>query len=746
VLDPRTEAGFERNRANGSRSGAVLVGDEGNGTTNLEPLLLYAGRGRQVALSRTAIERLEGHRMRSGPYLGQKMTMVVATALLCTVPIQAWAVGTTPTVVTVDTYAGLGTVPPTGLGVNDAIWDAELGSDETSRLLHEIGVETVRYPGGTYGDMYHWQDHTTEGGFVAPNTDFDTFMRSARRVHAQPIVIANYGTGTAAEAAGWVRYANRIKRYGVKYWEIGNEIYGNGHYGASWEPDNHADKSPAGYANAVVEYAAAMKAVDPSIMIGAVLTTPGNWPDAVVASGDAGPWNQVVLSIAGSSIDFVVIHWYPGGGSPVEALGRPAQAADIGEMLRTQIARYAGPGASRIGIALTEINTSQGMDTQPGALFAADVYPALWASGMFTVSWWNLHDGITAVARFAGQTDYGDAGLLSNASCLPDGSVCEPPVNTPFAAYHALRLVSALADSGDQIIRVTTSNPLVRGHAARHKDGGLSVLLLNEDPDNAQAVTLRYPGFTPAPSGTSIYRYQNGATEITRGHASPTEQTLPPYSLDLIVLRPSVAAPLPPAPGTPIVSRVTDATATVAWTAGQPCVPRRSSYEVYLHDADGSHLAGKTAGTSLGLSGLHAGARYTVTVVARDALGVASWSTAAVSFVMGTPAVSNCAVHFANAGDWGNGYVGSIDITNTGSEPVEGWMLAFTLPRSWESLGGGWNAAWTADGVRVAATNLDWNAAIAPGATVNIGYVGSYTGPNVLPGVFTLNGAVCTTR
>ena len=45
-----------------------------------------------------------------------------------------------------------------------------------------------------------------------------------------------------------MRYANVTKGYGVKYWEIGNEVYGNGHYGADWEADNHADKSPTGYA------------------------------------------------------------------------------------------------------------------------------------------------------------------------------------------------------------------------------------------------------------------------------------------------------------------------------------------------------------------------------------------------------------------------------------------------------------------------------------------------------------------
>jgi alpha-L-arabinofuranosidase len=61
-----------------------------------------------------------------------------------------------------------------------------------------------------------------------------------------------------------VQYANITKGYGVKYWEIGNEIYGNGYYGADWEADNHPSKSPAAYAQNVVQYASAMKTIDPT--------------------------------------------------------------------------------------------------------------------------------------------------------------------------------------------------------------------------------------------------------------------------------------------------------------------------------------------------------------------------------------------------------------------------------------------------------------------------------------------------
>src|SRR5690349_20272254 len=210
-------------------------------------------------------------------------------------------------------------------------------------------------------------------------------MAGARRTGAQPIVIANYGTGSAEEAAEWVRYANVTKKYGVTYWEIGNENYGNGHYGTGWEADDHADLSPTQYANEVVAYAAAMKAVDPKVKIGDVLTTPGNWPDNIVGPCDAAPWNQTVLSIGGPSIDFVNLHWYPGGDDAASALAKPDQVVDIAEQTRAQIGRFAGPGSERIGISLTELNAGSGINTQPGALFAADTLPALWAAGVFTV-------------------------------------------------------------------------------------------------------------------------------------------------------------------------------------------------------------------------------------------------------------------------------------------------------------------------------------------------------------------------
>ncbi|NUO61444.1 MAG: alpha-L-arabinofuranosidase, partial [Hamadaea sp.] len=165
------------------------------------------------------------------------LALTLAAANLA-VPGQAEAADTVT--VRVNTRAGLESVSDAAYGVNHAVWDATLGTNAVADLLKDAGTQTMRYPGGSYSDIYHWKTNTAPGGYVAPDTDFDHFMAGVQRANAQAMVIANYGTGTPEEAAEWVHYANVEKNYGVKYWEIGNELYGNGHYGANWEADDHA--------------------------------------------------------------------------------------------------------------------------------------------------------------------------------------------------------------------------------------------------------------------------------------------------------------------------------------------------------------------------------------------------------------------------------------------------------------------------------------------------------------------------
>jgi hypothetical protein len=645
-----------------------------------------------------------------------------------------------PVAVTVDARAGLATVPGTALGVNDAIWDTTLGTPEVTGLLKDAGVRMRRYPGGSYSDIYHWRDHTAPGGYVAPNTDFDTFMASTERAGAEPMIVANYGTGTAEEAAGWVKSA-RDKGYDVEYWTIGNENYGNGHYGSEWEADNHPDKSPAAYAAGVVAFSEAMKAVDPDIKVGAVLTMPGNWPDGIVAEGDAGTWNTEVLTRAGAHIDFVDVHWYPGA----DALTKTSHLDDAMYLLRRQINTYAGGDAGRIGISLTETNVDAGRNTQPGALFLADAYSDLLENGVFTVQWWNVHNGIGTVSTVAGQRDYDDYGLLSSGTCTTDGSVCEPPLNTPFAPYHALKLMSSFVHPGDQLIRAGSGDPLVAAHAARRTNGDLQVLLLNKDPENERVVTVDYRGYSPAAGTPTVISYGNGDAALettTRGTA--TGQTLPPYSLTLLTLHPAKAGDgAPGAPGAPVAGAVTDRTAAISWPAAAKGRHPIAKYEVYRGTGGTGELLGESSGTSFTLRNLTPGTRYTVTVLARDTAGGVSWSSLPLTFTTGSPATSSCSVKLRDTTDWGNGFVGSVEITNAGAAALSGWTLSFTWPTGWQTVQSGWSGTWTQTGREVRVTS-EPGATLAAGATHTAGFVGGYSGPNVLPEAFTLNGTVCT--
>jgi hypothetical protein len=650
---------------------------------------------------------------------------------------QAAPVRAVETTVDVDVRAGLATVPATAYGVNHAIWDAQLGTPAVSDLLRDAGVSMVRYPGGSYGDIYHWQTHTAPGGYVAPDTDFDTFMAGARRTGAEPMIIANYGTGTAQEAADWVRYANITKGYHATYWTIGNENYGNGHYGTAWEADDHADKSPAQYAAEVVAYSKAMKAVDPSIRIGAVLTMPGNWPDGITAEGDAGTWNREVLTRAGSAIDFADVHWYPGGATAAESLTKPAQIQDALFLLKDQIRAYA---AKELKISLTEVNAGVGQNTQPGALFLADVYSGLLAEGVFTVQWWNVHNGIGTVSTVAGQTDYGDYGLLSSGTCTSDNSVCEPPLNTPFAPYFGLRLTSGFARPGDRLVAAGSNDSLVSAHAARRPDGSLAVQLLNKDPDQAHTVTLNYHGFTPSPAVPAVDTYLNGGTSIQSARSgSATRQTLPAYAMSTVILQPAAAEP--PAvkqPGKPAAGAVSDRTATISW----PGSGAGLKYEIYRQTGGAAGQLAETTATTYTLSNLDPGRRYTINVVARDSAGRQSPPSDPLTFTTGTPSAAPCAVKLSNSNDWGNGFVAGLDITNTTDTPVAGWTLTFAWPTMWQSVSSGWNATFTQDGRTVRVTA---DTPIAPGATHTAGFVASYGGPNVWPATFTLNGTLCTT-
>jgi Cellulose binding domain len=440
----------------------------------------------------------------------------------------------TTATVSVNANQALGSVPSTGVGTNVSVYDGNMNDSSIAGLLKNGGFGVERYPGGSYADIYHWQTNTTDGGYVAPNTNFDTYMATMRAAGTQPMVIVDYGAGTPQEAAAWVQYANVTKGYGVKYWEVGNEIYGNGEYGSKWENDTHSSHSATTYANNLVQFVNAMKAVDPSIKVGAVLTTPGNWPDGLVGPGDTMDWNHTVLSIAASKIDFGIVHWYPGGTSEADMLTKPqAQLPGITSGVRTLINQYAGSRAASIGIAMTEANGDKYRDSMPAALFAPDAYLTFMEHGGFNLDWWALHNGTdcSQVTTVDGAKDYNDYGVLSS------GASCEPALDTPFPPYYGTAMVSELAGSGDTLVSASSSTSLLSAHAVKKANGDVSVMLINKDPNNDATVNLSYSGYTAPAGAPTVVRYLKNATSITSTTAgSANSQTVPAYSIVVVQL------------------------------------------------------------------------------------------------------------------------------------------------------------------------------------------------------------------
>jgi alpha-N-arabinofuranosidase len=188
---------------------------------------------------------------------------------------------------------------------------------EKIRLLNPA---FIRWPGGNVAQDYRWlwgvgprDERMTWTNLSWKNepepSDFgtDEFVAFARAAGAEPSITVNVeGRGaTVEEAAAWVEYCNgpATSKYGalraanghpapfaVKFWEVGNEIWGDWVRG-------HSDAET--YARNYNRYAQAMRAVDPTIKL--------------IAVGDNNMnWNRTLLRAAGANIDYLAIHHYYG--------------------------------------------------------------------------------------------------------------------------------------------------------------------------------------------------------------------------------------------------------------------------------------------------------------------------------------------------------------------------------------------------------------------------------------------------
>jgi alpha-L-arabinofuranosidase len=427
----------------------------------------------------------------------------------------------TPTAVHLGADAGQVLRPVDGrqFGLNTATWDGSLGNAQTLPLLQQIGCQALRWPGGSTSDGYHWASDPAGNA---------TFQSLATNLGAQVFTTVNYGTGTPAEAAAWVRMANQTNHCGFQYWEIGNECYG------SWETDTHAlPHDPYTYATNAVACIQQMKAAYPAVPIKiGVVVVPGEGSYSNNATHFAvNPrtsttnygWTPIVLSVMkslGVTPDFLIYHFYPQyttsgltyySGAPdsdpllLQVAGNPSPSnwsdwASAASDLRRQITDYIGTSGSNIELCVTENNSDAGaMGRQStslvNALYLADSTSALMKTEFRSYLWWDLHNGYETDGNFDptlyGWRLNGDYGILNGA-------------NSPYPTFYAEKLLQHFARPGDAVLAASSDNLLLSAYAVRRTNGALTLLVINKHLTTNLTAQVGLTNFVPSSTAALI--------------------------------------------------------------------------------------------------------------------------------------------------------------------------------------------------------------------------------------------------
>jgi alpha-N-arabinofuranosidase len=448
-------------------------------------------------------------------------------------------------------------------GLNAAVWDGAYASPNTQALLTELNNQALRFPGGSLSDVYHWETNRSEGQTFDWATNFDEFVAIAAATRAAVYITANYGTGTPEEAARWVRYANKVKRHNIRYWEVGNENYG------TWEADNNdRPHDPVTYATRFKEYWRQMKAVDPTIKIGAVIALGedefANYPDRQVVNPRTGVthrgWTPVMLDTLrqlGVLPDYVVYHRYeqgPGGESDIYLLNSAASWADDATRIRQMLRDYLGQDSKFVELAVTEHNSvfsNPGKQTTSlvNGLFYADAIGNLLKTEFNAMLWWDLRNGQEAgnnnSSTLYGWRRYGDYGIVNAAD--PAGPADRYPT------FYVKKLLKHFARGGEDVIKAVSDYRGLGVYAVKAPDKSVRILVINKNPSAALNTEIAiHPGGLRRGDKATVYSYgiaQDEAARTGTGSADVQQSTLTltgptlklspgPYSVHVIQIKP----------------------------------------------------------------------------------------------------------------------------------------------------------------------------------------------------------------
>jgi alpha-N-arabinofuranosidase len=191
------------------------------------------------------------------------------------------------------------------------------------KLVNELNVPVVRYPGGNFVSGYNWEDgigpkekrprrldlawRTLETNQVG----VDEFVCWCSKAGASPLLAVNLGSRGPDEARALVEYCNHpggtywsdlrkangsSEPHDIKLWCLGNEMDGHWQIGA---------KTAQEYGRVACETAKVMKWVDPTIE----LVTCGSSGRGMATFG---AWETTVLEHTYPYVDYISLHTYYG--------------------------------------------------------------------------------------------------------------------------------------------------------------------------------------------------------------------------------------------------------------------------------------------------------------------------------------------------------------------------------------------------------------------------------------------------
>ncbi len=451
-------------------------------------------------------------------------------------------------VITIDTAGAVIPIDKRLFGTNLPAWigPSNLARDDVRATTTALGASVLRIPGGSWSNSYNWMACETGDSkgcywtWAARPTDFLNFVRATGQQAMWTVSI----NGTSKEAAALVSFFNgsvddttligvdvrgknwktvgdwaqlRAKNGNpaplpIKLWEVGNEVYGGkqdsgGSACASWGWEDVWTCDGTEYMlgkgagaerhEGYLEFRAAMRAVDPTILVGAVgVSHPGDW------SG----WGNKVIEKGGEDLDFYSIHYYAYDKQPESAEAILANPIRIWKdvMETTNAAFDTLAHGRRVPIAVTEYNLVAFQDLDNGqimthaanALFLADMIGQMAINGVAMANQWDLANG-----KANNGTDYG----LLNADSWE---------RTP--QYYAMVLWSRFGNALLPVDAPTLSETTLSLYAGRAEDGSLSILAINKS-DKPLDARLQIAGAvgTLHASADSVAAKNLDATEMT---------------------------------------------------------------------------------------------------------------------------------------------------------------------------------------------------------------------------------------